>query len=37
MNRKKPFHERHPNLPLYISIIALIASFIAPIIREFLA
>mgnify|MGYP004483286669 FL=1 len=31
------FHERHPNLPILLSLIALAASILAPVIREFLA
>ena len=31
------FHERHPNLPILLSLIALAASALAPVIREFLA
>lgn len=30
------FHERHPNMPLVIALIALIASIIMPLLRQFL-
>lgn len=31
-----PTYERYPNLPLYVSIIALLASIIMPIVRKWL-
>ena len=34
--RKKSFRERHPNLPLWLAIMALIASIAMPILRIFL-
>lgn len=37
MNNRKPFYKRHPNLPLWLSIVALIASIVMPVIREILA
>lgn len=34
--KKIPFYERYPNFPLCLSIFALIASIIMPILRKFL-
>lgn len=33
---KIPFHKRHPDLPMWISLTALIASIAMPIIRQVL-
>lgn len=34
--KKRPWHERHPDMPYWISLIALIASIVLPILRRFL-
>jgi len=34
--KKLPAYERYPNLPLYVSIIALLTSIIMPIVRKWL-
>lgn len=35
--RRKPFRERHPDFPIWISAIALIVSIAIPIVRTILA
>ena len=40
MKKPAPLRDwprRYPNLPLYLSVIALLAAIVAPIAREFLA
>lgn len=35
--RRRPFRERHPDFPIWVSLIALAVSIAAPIVRAVLA